>query len=290
MAPIGNQTAADCDKLHGKRHLTEALAWADMEDDEPTLLLLADLVPATCLARSDLLQPCSAPEVCKPLSPIATSGTQAISLVLTRGARDSVPPPAAAGVRTPLSAKSRPFISRHGVAPSLVSQRAHSPAGKADLGEGGTQTGMETETRTTVMLRGLPSTFSRKMLVGLLHAHGYSGQFDFVYLPVHFETFDTQGYAFVNLTQPAAAERFRAFFEDFNGHPFSALRPSGTSWSRLQGLEANVEKYRSSYVMCEHVPEECRPLLFREGLPRPFPEPAVKRKGRANFRWRRSVD
>lgn len=41
--------------------------------------------------------------------------------------------------------------------------------------------------------------------------------------------------------------------------------------------------------MYEHVPEECQPLLFREGLPSPFPEPTVKRKGRANFRLRRSV-
>mmetsp|Transcript_70804 Transcript_70804/g.187812 ORF Transcript_70804/g.187812 Transcript_70804/m.187812 type:complete len:280 (+) Transcript_70804:73-912(+) len=278
MAPMGNQTAADCDKLHSKRHLTEALAWADMDDDEPTLLLLADLVPATCLTRSDLLPPCWAPEVCKPRSPMATSGTQAISLVLTRGAMDSVPPRAAAGVRTPLSAKSRPFISRHGE-PDPVSQRTRAPLGKPDPGEDGTQAGVATEIYTTVMVRGIPCTCSRDMLVSLLDAHGYSGQFDLVYLPAHFDTSETHGCAFVNFTQPAAAERFRSFFHGFDGHPFSASRPCSVSWSRLQGLEANVE----------HVTEQWRPLLPCGGLPRPFPEPTAQRRVRANFRRRSGV-
>merc|ERR1711988_1960162 len=37
--------------------------------------------------------------------------------------------------------------------------------------------------RTTVMLRNLPNSYSRSMLLELIHAEGFGGSYDFVYLP-----------------------------------------------------------------------------------------------------------
>merc|ERR1712080_58537 len=46
------------------------------------------------------------------------------------------------------------------------------------------------------------------------------------------------------------------------------------SWSTpLQGLAANIERYRNSPVMHQDVPDHFKPLLFKCGQPVRFPRP-----------------
>merc|ERR1719359_971583 len=84
----------------------------------------------------------------------------------------------------------------------------------ASVSAGGAETEAK-ETRTTVMLRGLPETSTRAAVLQLLDAQGFFGRYNFVYLPVDFKHSRNLGYALVNLVSPAEAVRFIRHFEGF---------------------------------------------------------------------------
>merc|ERR1740120_30013 len=75
---------------------------------------------------------------------------------------------------------------------------------------------------TTVMLRNLPCPFLREDLIKKMNAKGFAGLYNFVYLPVDFQTEMGMGYAFVNLPAWGDAERFMSAFNGFKSWP----RPS----------------------------------------------------------------
>ena len=60
----------------------------------------------------------------------------------------------------------------------------------------------KTGIRTTVMLRNMPNNYSRTMLLELLDAEGFAGQYDFLYLPMDFQSRASLGYAFINFVDP----------------------------------------------------------------------------------------
>eukprot|EP00403_Amphidinium_massartii_P015411 CAMPEP_0178411356 /NCGR_PEP_ID=MMETSP0689_2-20121128/21453_1 /TAXON_ID=160604 /ORGANISM="Amphidinium massartii, Strain CS-259" /LENGTH=346 /DNA_ID=CAMNT_0020032561 /DNA_START=67 /DNA_END=1107 /DNA_ORIENTATION=+ len=131
-------------------------------------------------------------------------------------------------------------------------------------------------TRTTVMLRGLPATMTRATLIMLLDCQGLKGMYDFVYMPMDFSAGKNLNYAFVNLLTPAHAAWC---FQHLDG---LALPPAwvGTSnsslsctWSDHQGLKQHVDKYRSSPVMHPSIPDEWKPVIMSNGHRVPFPRP-----------------
>merc|ERR1719240_2625947 len=69
---------------------------------------------------------------------------------------------------------------------------------------------------TTVMLRNLPNNYSRAMLLKLIDAEGFAGQYDFIYLPMDFKSHASLGYSFVNLVDAEQATRFFETFEGFH--------------------------------------------------------------------------
>lgn len=131
------------------------------------------------------------------------------------------------------------------------------------------------DTRTTTMMRNVPSGLSRPRLLALLYEEGFRGEIDFLYLPVDFVIGATSGYAFVNLASPAAARRFRAHFHRFSRWGGRSRLVCNVSWAKdgQQGLRANVERYRNSAVMHPSVAEEQRPILLSAGTVMPFPRP-----------------
>lgn len=150
----------------------------------------------------------------------------------------------------------------------------------ASVSAGGAETEAK-ETRTTVMLRGLPETSTRAAVLQLLDAQGFFGRYNFVYLPVDFKRHRHLGYALINLVSPSEALRFSRHFEGFAVRSSDAAGESicGVAWcSPQQGLTAHVERYRNSPVMHESVPEEWRPLLLAHGVPITFPPPTIKIK------------
>lgn len=133
------------------------------------------------------------------------------------------------------------------------------------------------EDRTTVMLRNLPNNYSRAMLLELMDSQGFAGKYDFVYLPIDFSTQSNIGYAFVNLLSAATAGRFWEVFDGFSAWSIPSRKVCFLSWSDpCQGLEANVERYRNSPVMCGSVPEDYKPVVFLFGAQVDFPAPVKK--------------
>jgi hypothetical protein len=269
-----------------------------MEDDEPfhdrlgssdsgSAAASPDHPISTELTRAllllDLLKP---PEVCKPTAKVAAAVEQSCALP-TGDQMCGLIPRTAAAVRTPLSAKSRPFAPPtfvpgfyptvfpacqwEGAVPIGVPAEPKDTKGKADVKTG-------EEEHTTVMLCGFPRNYNRDKLIDLLDVLGYSDHFDFVYLPMDFEFSESVGYGFVNLTTAPAALRLKGSFEGFVGHPFTDDKPCRTNWSRVQGLGANVKQYRNSPIMHKLVPDEFKPVLFWNGQPQPFPEPTAALK------------
>jgi hypothetical protein len=131
--------------------------------------------------------------------------------------------------------------------------------------------------RTTVMLRNLPSYFTRDMLVDVLNSLGFQGKYDFVHMPVDMNRLSCLGFGFVNLrTHEDALQLFKCG-QGFCNWKVQSNRVLDVSWSDpLQGLSAQIQRYRNSAVMHPSVPEQCKPLIFGEdGACLPFPEPTV---------------
>jgi hypothetical protein len=262
--------------------------WADMVDDEP--FICNDHPVSTELSRSLLLfELTKPPEVCKPPVKVAAVVEQNCALPTgdqTRGLipqTDAKTAKTATIVRTPLSAKSRPFAPPQffpgfyqTVAPACPVALGAPTKPMNDKVKADVKTAEEEY--TTVMLCGFPLKYSRDKLIDLLDVLGYAGQFDFVYLPMDFEFSESIGYAFVNMTSAAAALRLKGSFDGFVGHPFADDKPCRTNWSRVQGLGPNVKQYRNSPIMHKLVPDEFKPVLFWNGQQQPFPEPTAALK------------
>jgi hypothetical protein len=133
-----------------------------------------------------------------------------------------------------------------------------------------------TAEKTAIMMRGIPSCFTRDALVEFLDAQGFIGCYNFVYLPIDLLTGMPCGYAFINLSTPFEADKFRSHFEGFVGWPMCSEKVCRASWSHIGGLQAHVERYRSSPVQHKSVPDKFKPLLFSGGERIPFPPPAKK--------------
>jgi len=130
------------------------------------------------------------------------------------------------------------------------------------------------EGRTTVMLRNLPNNYTRDMLLELIDSLGFRGQYDFLYLPIDFQTQACLGYAFVNLVDSNFVPAFWRAFDGFSNWSLPSRKVCYISWSGPhQGLEAHIDRYRNSPVMHPDVGDECKPLIFKEGLRVTFPPP-----------------
>lgn len=130
------------------------------------------------------------------------------------------------------------------------------------------------EKRTTVMLRNLPNDYSREMVIALINHEGFAGRYDFLYLPIDFTSGVARGFAFVNLLTPDDVQRFIDVFSGFCRWDLPSKKVAEVAWSRLQGLEMNLEEYRNSSVMHNAVPDEFKPVMFENGHRIDFPTPA----------------
>jgi RNA recognition motif-containing protein len=134
--------------------------------------------------------------------------------------------------------------------------------------------GIQPKDYTTVMLRNLPNNYSRDMLIDLLEASGCQERFDFVYVPTDFQKCAGLGYAFVNFLTNGDAARAMTVLESFSDWKVPSQKVLHLSWSLpLQGLAANIERYRNSAVMHPDVPQHFKPLVFEHGQPISFPAP-----------------
>jgi len=124
----------------------------------------------------------------------------------------------------------------------------------------------------TLMLRNIPNKYTQEQLLADLDM--YRKAIDFLYLPTDFKNTCNLGYAFLNFRDGEVAEAFAAAH---NGErlPRFPLSPKVLSvqCARVQGVQANIERFRDSSVMGVQV-EAMKPMLFEDGVQISFPAPS----------------
>lgn len=147
------------------------------------------------------------------------------------------------------------------------------------------------DTRTTVMIRNLPDSCGRDMLQEVLDSKGFSGQYDFLYVPVDFGSGNGLGYAFVNLLSPEVAANVWSTFDGFQEWSVPSETACTVCWSHPhQGLAAHVERYMNSPVMHHSVPDAWKPALFMNCMRVAFPPPTKTIKAPKAPRCRRTTE
>lgn len=177
------------------------------------------------------------------------------------------PPQTAAPVAAPgAAAAARP-------APELVPTPAMAQPGRAtrtsDAAECESECG-----KTTVLLKGIPITYTTLSLLELLDDRGFAGTYTFVYVPVDFSRGSGLGYAVVSMESHESAASLMLAFHGLNQWGVEDNSVCSVSWNEPhQGLDALIERYRNSPVMHPSVAPAHRPAVFSEGQPVPFPAP-----------------
>ncbi|XP_026432405.1 protein terminal ear1-like [Papaver somniferum] len=129
------------------------------------------------------------------------------------------------------------------------------------------------DNNTTLMIRNIPSKYTRQMLTNLLEDHCKEANemratdqseelsaFDFLYLPIDFERGFNRGYAFVNMTNSTGAKRLRLFLNNYKWGVFQSKKICQVTDAKYQGKEALVTHFLSSYFECES--DELLPRCF----------------------------
>lgn len=130
------------------------------------------------------------------------------------------------------------------------------------------------ERRTTAVLKRMPRGYTLDALLARLDEHGFSGDYDFVYLPHDFKSLKSFGFAHINFVSVAAAERFLVEMKGFKDWGCDGGDPAEVAFStKHQGLTTLVEHYRNMPLMHSSVPQGMKPALFHRGMRVEFPEP-----------------
>jgi hypothetical protein len=130
--------------------------------------------------------------------------------------------------------------------------------------------------KTTVMLRNIPNNYNRDSFVELLDSQGFSGLYDFIYVPLDFKSRVAIGYAFLNFTSHVAALRAFDVFHGFSTWRGKSRKVCEVTWSEThQGLEANIEVVQSSKMNRRRVPEVCKPFIIKNGQRMMLPPPST---------------
>lgn len=131
--------------------------------------------------------------------------------------------------------------------------------------------------RTTVMMRNLPNNLDREQLLQLMNEMGFEGVYNLVYLPMDFKSKAGLGYAFIDFKTSEDAQSFFQRFEGFDKWAVGSDKVCNVSWSTaVQGIDDHLKRYRNSPVMHPSVPDEFKPVLFKDGERVPFPEPTKR--------------
>ncbi|KAM0059700.1 putative mei2-like RNA recognition, nucleotide-binding alpha-beta plait domain superfamily [Helianthus debilis subsp. tardiflorus] len=121
---------------------------------------------------------------------------------------------------------------------------------------------------TSLMIRNVPSRYTRKLLIQTLDNHcalenrklsngGNKSAYDFVYLPIDFRRRTNAGFAFVNFTNPEAAFRFRDAFHGGHWNLFESSKVAEITRARIQGKAALIDNCKGmdfSYGSEEDMP------------------------------------
>lgn len=118
---------------------------------------------------------------------------------------------------------------------------------------------------TTAMLRNIPNRLSQNSLLDEIDAEGFSGLYDFFYLPMDVRNKTNVGYAFINFLDPVNMTRFSEHFEGYRFKKQNSQKVATVNPAHVQGLSRNVQQLTKKAVL--HFNKgEYKPVVFRDGL------------------------
>jgi len=117
---------------------------------------------------------------------------------------------------------------------------------------------------TTMMLRNIPNKYTQNSLLQEINEMGFTGTFDFFYLPMDVHNRSNVGYAFVNFLRPDDAERFRHKFSEHRFQRFQSRKISSVCTAHVQGLHENLRHFQNRAVTHARN-DQYRPVVFRNG-------------------------
>lgn len=127
------------------------------------------------------------------------------------------------------------------------------------------QTSGEQVKVTTMMLRNIPNKYTQNSLLQEINDLGFTGTFDFFYLPMDVHNRSNVGYAFINFLLPADAERFRQAFSDHRFQRFQSRKISSVCTAHVQGLDENLRHFENRAVTHARN-DQYRPVVIRNGV------------------------
>jgi hypothetical protein len=157
---------------------------------------------------------------------------------------------------------------------SFVSNESRDTVSTASPGCFSDESSDESVDQTTLMVRNIPNSLTRMQLLEIFDKAGFKCYYDLFYLPIDLKNQAGLGYAFINFVNHKSAVAFSNFFSGFSSWGMQSEKVCEVTWSQgMQGLHVHIEKYRDCPVMHESVPDEFRPILFKNGKRLSFPPP-----------------
>jgi len=142
---------------------------------------------------------------------------------------------------------------------------------------------------TTLKLENLPKELTQEQLLATIDRLGFSGSYNFVFMPTEWATWENYGHAIIKLTRHSWGLALAAHlheFEEWGIADSCSSEKCSVKWSLpMQGLTEHVENYRNDPAMHESVDDRLRPMLFRDGWRLAFPPPtrSLRRHERHRF-------
>jgi hypothetical protein len=117
-------------------------------------------------------------------------------------------------------------------------------------------------------------------LIDELDGVGFSGRYDFFYLPMDVHNRTNVGYAFINFLTPEDAQRFYNIFKEYMFKRHSSKKIAGVSPAHVQGLLSNLEHFLNRAVT-QSRDSQYRPIVFLDGQRWELQEALAKLKPQA---------
>lgn len=130
--------------------------------------------------------------------------------------------------------------------------------------------------KTCVMWKNVPSSSDYSKLVKLLEDEGFGDRFDCLYLPRDCKSHRIFRYVMINCVTNKDAVEFHTKFDGFSKWGFDEEVVAETAWGKIHGKEAWIQRYQDSPIMARTVPENFKPLMFKDGVHVAFP-PSTKK-------------
>ena len=113
---------------------------------------------------------------------------------------------------------------------------------------------------TTLMIRNIPLRYTPPSFRDLIDKEGFSGHYDYLYMPMDFRSHRSLGYCFINFYDPAFAQQFARTFSNRMFPSTNSDKVLAISAAARQGLLANVASFKQSTL--KQMPRsEFKPLV-----------------------------